>query len=398
MLYDRIYLELGNCCKIIVGKNWRGFGTRKLDKRFMRNMKTVKQCAIGILSMLAFNIGTAQGGLSFLKQTHDFGEVKEEEGFIDYKFYFVNDGDDALAITHVEASCGCTTPDWVKEEVMPGDSGFVLARYDPLNKPGKFKKSLTVSFKGKVSGQETLYIEGIVQPKPKTVEDEMKYKVGAIRFSNKTLYLGNITTEKTIEKIFSVFNDGDSAVTWMPEASSLPPHIIISFEPLTLEPDEMGEMKLTYSPEAKNDLGYVSDNVQIHTDETGGERVKEMSVIATIQEYFPPMTDEELAKAPKASFDKIQHDFGDVSGKSALSTSFELINNGQEPLLVRKIKTNCECVTTAMKKGKIKPGKSVTIEVTFDPEGRKGREYKTVTVFTNDPSAPTQMLSLKADI
>ncbi len=35
-----------------------------------------------------------------------------------------------------------------------------------------------------------------------------------------------------------------------------------------------------------------------------------MTVLATIQEYFPPLSEKELAKAPKLSFDKTTFDFG----------------------------------------------------------------------------------------
>ena len=37
-------------------------------------------------------------------------------------------------------------------------------------------------------------------------------------------------------------------------------------------------------------------------------------------------------------------------------------------------------------------------KVILDTSGRRGRQYKTGTVFSNDPSAPSQMISIKADI
>ena len=102
---------------------------------------------------------------------HDFGEIKEEDGYAEHTFNFVNVGDAPITITQVKASCGCTTPGWTKEEILPGDSGYVKARYNPRNRPGRFRKSLRITTSDAPSNQ-TLYIMGIVKPKPKSPEQE----------------------------------------------------------------------------------------------------------------------------------------------------------------------------------------------------------------------------------
>ncbi|MFZ9046990.1 MAG: hypothetical protein ACO2ZZ_14120 [Cyclobacteriaceae bacterium] len=41
-------------------------------------------------------------------------------------------------------------------------------------------------------------------------------------------------------------------------------------------------------------------------------------------------------------------------------------------------------------------GKSVDLKVKFISDDRRGRQYKTITIFTNDPINPTQTISVKA--
>jgi len=341
----------------------------------------------------------AQSGVKFLELSHDFGEIKEEDGAVKYAFRLVNEGKDSLKIVHVDASCGCTTPGWTEDAIMPGDTGFVQAEYNPLNRPGKFEKTLKVSFvSGKGGhGSEVLHIEGSVKPKPRTVEDELPTLIGNVRLKFKSLNIGQITTEAPVVRSFDVYNSGDSVISWLIEKSIVPEHIKVSFEPEILASGEMGEIKLTYDPVKKNDLGFVSDNLVLVTDERV-DSAKELHAIATILEYFPPMTEKEMAKAPRLVFNQTQFDFGDVNQGNSVVTTFTLTNAGKSDLIIRKIKPNCGCTVAGLKNNVIKPGDSEMMDVTFNSSDRKGRQYKTITVFSNDPSASSQMLTIKADV
>ena len=62
-------------------------------------------------------------------QVHDFGKIKQGVP-VTHEFTFTNSGTVPLVITNVQASCGCTTPDWSKEPVMPGGKGFIKAVTD----------------------------------------------------------------------------------------------------------------------------------------------------------------------------------------------------------------------------------------------------------------------------
>lgn len=92
--------------------------------------------------------------------SHDFGKIKQGTP-VTHEFKFTNSGKVPLVITNVQASCGCTTPDWSKEPVMPGGQGFIKATYNAAS-AGAFSKTVTVTANIE-SGFVQLTIKGEVQ-------------------------------------------------------------------------------------------------------------------------------------------------------------------------------------------------------------------------------------------
>jgi len=347
-----------------------------------------------LVLILIANFSNAQGNLKFQNETYDFGEISEEGGYAETIFNFVNEGDQPIKITNVKAACGCTTPGWSKEEVMPGDSGFVKARFNPRNRPGRFRKSLRISSTG---NQKVVYITGFVKPKTKDVLKEFTIVSGNLRLKNRSLNLGKITTEKTIEKAFDVYNSGKDSIQLIYQLMEVPNHIKLTMIPEQLAPKQKGILKVQFDPIKKDDLGFLSDNITIQTDTLVTQK-NQFYIISTIEEFFPEMTAEELDKSPKLSIAERVVDFGKVEEGELVEAEFNLTNDGLEKLNFRKIKSNCSCVTYDVRSQNLKKGKSQTLKLKFDTTGRRGNQYKTVTIFSNDPSSPTQMVTIKGTI
>jgi hypothetical protein len=64
----------------------------------------------------------------------------------------------------VQASCGCTTPAWTKEPVMPGGQGFIKATYNAAA-AGAFNKTVTVT-----ANIETGFIQLTIKGEVQAVE------------------------------------------------------------------------------------------------------------------------------------------------------------------------------------------------------------------------------------
>lgn len=334
--------------------------------------------------------------IQFAEQVHDFGQVKEEGGPIQHTFEFTNSGEVPVKILDVKASCGCTIPNWTKEEVAPGEKGIVMAQYDPNNQAGVFNKTLTVTTNAEPN-VAILTIKGTVKPRPRTAEDDFPAALGNLRVKYRGFNMGKVTTEGPVTKVFEVYNQGDNPLEFKDKVEG-PKHVKVTFNPKEIAPKSRGEIVITYDVLARQELGWVSDNLVLFTNEPGEEGRKNFSVLATIEEYFPPMTEAELAKAPRLQLDKTMHDFGDAKEGTLVETEFVITNMGQQELNIRKTKANCGCTVSTPEKDTLQPGESSKIKVTFDTRGRQGNQYKTVTIFSNDPTAPTQMVTIKGSV
>lgn len=348
-----------------------------------------------VLGLIIFaHISFGQGALGFVTESYDFGEIEEEGGYAETIFNFINTGDEPIKITNVKASCGCTTPGWTKEEVMPGDTGFVKARYNPRNRPGRFRKSLKVYAN---SAQKVLYISGFVKPKPRNILEEYTIKSGDLRLKFRSLNFGKMTTEKVVTKNFDVYNAGEDSIRLYADLMEIPEHLDVKLEPELIAPSGKGVLKIAFDPIKRNDLGFLSDNFTIQTDSVVTEK-NQFYVISTIEEFFPEMSADELDKSPKLLINERVYDFGKVKEGEVVNAEFELTNEGKKKLNFRKIKSNCSCVTYDIKSQDLKKGKSQTLKLAFDTKGRRGNQYKTVTIFSNDPVTPTQMVTIKGTV
>lgn len=337
-----------------------------------------------------------QGKLEFEKNTHDFGNIKEVDGVAEYTFLFVNTGDQPLSISNVKTSCGCTTPFWTKGEVLPGDTGRISARYNTRNRPGSFTKSLTVTSNAS-NPAISLYVKGLVTPKPRTPKDDLPVKYGAIRMKYRSFNMGQMTTEKIATKNFDVYNDSDSVLLFISDSTESLDYLTLTFEPMELQPKEKGAIKITYDPAKRNDLGYLTDEIVIRTNEKT-DSVKRLLVVTTIEEYFAPLTEEELALAPKLTIKKRSHDFGEVIKDAVVEFEFVLVNDGKSELNIRSTKGNCDCTAATLKKDTLQPGEEIKMKVSFDTKGRKGKQFKNITIFSNDPTSPSQIVAIKAQV
>lgn len=103
--------------------------------------------------------------MSFDKTSHDFGTINEGDK-VTTTFSFTNTGDEDLIIVDARGSCGCTVPEYPKNQpIAPGETGSIVVSFDSSNKPGIQQKSVTLSA-NTASGREMLRIKSNVTPDP----------------------------------------------------------------------------------------------------------------------------------------------------------------------------------------------------------------------------------------
>ena len=125
-------------------------------------------CSLILVSIFADAENPAPSKMKFSALEHDFGNQAQGKP-VAYEFEFTNiDTKDAVVLEDVKASCGCTTPTWTREPVLPGKKGVIKAQYN-MARDGAFRKSITVTTK---DGETiTLYISGNAVAQKQGVEE-----------------------------------------------------------------------------------------------------------------------------------------------------------------------------------------------------------------------------------
>lgn len=99
--------------------------------------------------------------------TYDFGKIEQNKP-AQCEFKITNKGTTPLVITSTTPSCGCTVPEYTKDPIAPGKSGFVKATYSAAS-AGQFTKTITVVLSNNTT--EVLTIKGEVSA-PKSSQNK----------------------------------------------------------------------------------------------------------------------------------------------------------------------------------------------------------------------------------
>lgn len=347
------------------------------------------------LLVLSFNFTQAQlvKAITFREDIFDFGNVSEQGGPVNHEFVFTNNSARPVKVLSVQASCGCTTPAWSKEVVAPGKTGFIQASFDPQGRPGYFNKTLTV-ITDYDSNPILLQIKGEVERTGKIAETEYQIANGNWKLRTQLFNMGKvlIKDEATIRE-FPFVNGGEKPVTFAGKVVA-PAYIKVDVNPVTVAPGQKGAVRISYDGKLKNKYGFQSDNVEITTDDEVNP-VKSFSVYATIEDYFPQLSADELSKSPRLTIGN-SVDFGRIKAVGQSSREIQFTNTGKKDLSIKSLQGNCSCIVAGANKYSLKPGETGTIRVTFDPSERTGTLTKAVTIYSNDPQSPVQRVTLSA--
>jgi hypothetical protein len=356
--------------------------------------KALTLCSVIILSIIITYGQQRTANISFKKIDHNFGTIKEANGPVSVMFRFVNTGSDPALVQNVSTSCGCTTPEYSKAPVLPGDSGFVKVVYNPNGRPGPFTKEITVTSNAGNSPQ-VLKITGIVEQRERTVEEEFRYAMGNLRLETSHIGFGVITSGTNSTKKIKVTNSSANIVKV--QFSNLPAFLKVKTSKFEVKPAEKIEVEITYDAAKRKDWGFLIDYIYLTVDGKQDPAFK-LTITADIKEDFSKLTAAQLENAPKISFENINYTFDNISEGSKVENDFKFTNTGKSDLLIRKLTTTCGCTTTSPKDLLIKPGASSSIKATFNTKGYKGSQNKTITVITNDPNSPQVTLWIKGTV
>jgi hypothetical protein len=100
---------------------------------------------------------------------------------------------------------------------------------------------------------------------------------------------------------------------------------------------------------------------------------------------------------PRAVTPDPVYDFGVRENADSVEHAFTLVNDGDEPLKILDVRTNCGCTVATLDKREVAPGQSMLVRATLHLQGRHGPQLKTVLLATNDPENAQVLLTFKGE-
>lgn len=331
----------------------------------------------------------SQAVINFNARIHDFGTIKEVNGAVSYNFEFVNRGTAPILIKNVESSCGCTSPEWTKQPVLPGKTGFVKAIFNPKDRPGYFDKTITVYSNAQTPVVE-LKIKGNVEGKARTILDDYPYELSSgLRLPLENISLMNVRKGDTKTMQIGVYNN--SGKTLNISFAGLPPYLKLSITPQQVENRGKATIQASYNTAVSGEYGLNREDVALVVD---GKKYP-LPVTITIEEDFGKV---DLANAPVMESDKKYYNFGETTSAKPVAYTYQVKNTGKSPLNVRRVYTNDKRVTADISKKDIQPGESAMVTVKTINGAEPGKLTCLVSVITNCPASPEFNLRFYGEI
>ena len=117
----------------------------------------------GNISTSSVQPNSAVNEVLVLKEAeYDFGKIPQGKP-VTHVFEFKNIGSSPFSLENVQASCGCTTPEWNKDIIAPGATAKITIGYNAQNE-GTFTKPVTITYNGNQTKQ--IIIKGDVWKTP----------------------------------------------------------------------------------------------------------------------------------------------------------------------------------------------------------------------------------------
>ncbi|MCR5456239.1 MAG: DUF1573 domain-containing protein [Bacteroidales bacterium] len=333
---------------------------------------------LAILVSLFCTVGTsAQPSIVFDTLEYDFGEIGELAGIVQYRFVYKNTGNKPLIINSVHTSCGCTSPAWSKEPILPSMSGYIDVSFDPRDRPGMFTKSIVINCNA-TEKSVTLYIMGNVIPRPEPLSSTYPYQMMDLRLKATTVNYSKVIAGQTVTKEIEVVNPSKANIVIAPDVHNMPPYMQIIAKPSILKPGEKGVIKCVLNTVKLDMYDMVQFDVPVLINEAFSYNLHAKAIVS---EHF---TDKDKKNAPVFTLDgEAVADLGEMEAGEVKIHRISYRNTGSTPLKIRAVRNACDCISVRIDTPEVAPGQDGSITIVFNTEGRTGKQNRYLTIITN---------------
>lgn len=336
----------------------------------------------------------------WLETTHDFGAFDENMGVVNCTFKAVNDGDEPLVILNARANCGCTRPSYSTDPVAPGDTLVVSVGFDPNGRPGRFTKYIRIDTNA-LPAKSELKITGSVIAATNTVRSRYPIDLGSVKLRDKIVAFGQVDKGKSAGKYVEGYNASHDTIS--PRVARLPEYVSARIDPAVVPPGEQFVIATVAYTDKTDQWGIVTDEFDFYPTSTSTD-AQQIETVVIVKEDFSKMTPEQLRDAPVIKVEPARVDMGEINpgATEPVEGSFEILNTGKNPLIIRSVKCADNAVTVTKVKSdvKIKNGKRLKVTFKVDPKQLKERSLLNarIIITANDPADPSTTVRVVGQI
>jgi len=324
----------------------------------------------------------------------NFGVIKEEDGKVSHSFHYSNGGKSPLMFYSVNTSCGCTTPTYRKEPLLPGNSDDFIVTYDPTGRPGRFEKYIIIQ--GNMEGNNiTLKIKGVVEAKPRGIEDDYPILLSkGIRLSDSQIDFGAIPNTRESSGNVKFYNNSDNRIKVGIDTNKIPEWMKVDVPEQVIEPHTSCIENIVISPE-KDMWGRRSIMLPIIVDNI--VQPIELFVHGDLTEDFALISAEERNNAPYCILSSYFYSFSDSRMGEELKREFTITNKGKSPLKIRYVDYNKNKINVSIHESEIAVGQSTKITIMVNSDTAEDIA-EIIRIISNDPIYPVREIRVIAKI
>ncbi len=184
--------------------------------------------------------------LAFDRLSITAAPMNEDGPPVTYRYTFRNVGTSPVHIRMVRTTCSCLTASCSANDIKPGDTAEIIARYDPKGHPGRFERRIFIYTHDHADPAAVLNLKVTVSSGD-DLSDEYPIQMGHIRIRRNTVSFREGV--KAVEKLRFV-NLSGKPVALECERHFLPEAVGFKTRPEIVAAGEEGEIVITYDPAA----------------------------------------------------------------------------------------------------------------------------------------------------
>jgi hypothetical protein len=344
-----------------------------------------------LLTLLPFNVYAQQ--LSVKNEVIDCGNVIYEQP-VTAKFEMQNMSSNPISIKDVKTSCGCTTVEYPKGQIAPGESFVVNATYDS-RQMGHFFKDIALYSD---ASQQPFYLQirGVVVEEIIDFAGQYPYTIADLNVDRNDVEFDDVNRgDRPVQKI-NIRNASSKSVS--PVVMHLPSYMQAQVSPTTLQPGRQGTISLILDSKKVRDYGLTQTSVflgmypgdKVHPD-------KEISVSTVLLPAFTEMTETQMQYAPKLGLSAEELNIA-FKGKAKKTETIIIENLGRSELDISSLQMFTSGMKVKLNKTKLQSGEQAKLKITVDAkEIKKARSKPRVLMITNDPKRAKVIINVNVN-